>query len=282
MTRNIANILNVYITGTSINLVLEEITEFIARKGNKRNQGTLKDKKSLVVFTPNPEFLVEASENPKFGETLNKGDINIPDGVGLVWAGRILGQPIAERVSGADLVEKLLEVGNEKGWRVGIAGARRGVQSEAEELTKRLQQKYHNVSFVNLDQICHSGLEPESIKIKYHIDSRIRGNDKSVNSKFSILDSKFDLVFACHGMVKQENWILENKEKIDAKVFMGIGGSLDFLAGFSKRAPVWMRSLGLEWLWRGLQKPGHFRRIWRATAVFGWLVVRERVKISNF
>lgn len=88
-------------------------------------------------------------------------------------------------------------------------------------------------------------------------------------------------MLACHGMVKQEEWILENKDKISAKLFIGIGGSLDFLTGFSTRAPQIVRKIGLEWLWRGLTKPGHFKRIWTATVVFPWLIFREKFKIKN-
>lgn len=252
------------------------------------------NKKPLIVFTPNPEFLVEANGDKDFHDLLNKSDINMPDGIGLVWAGKFLGQSIRERVSGADVVERLLEVGNRKWevgrevgvgsgnekhgkWVVGVAGARRGVQSEAEELIKRLGEKYQNIKFVNLD------LDVRSEKWEA---GKEMGNGKSLKSHISLQcpashfqfhtsKSFFNIVFAAHGMKKQENWIWENKDKFNANVMMGVGGSLDFLTGFSKRAPKIIQSIGLEWLWRGLHKPSHFKRIWKATILFGWLVLKQ-------
>jgi len=274
MSLNTVRILGISITSTELVEVLRELTAFMA-----------KPRLGLVVFTPNPEFLVEASEDLRFRELLNRADINLPDGVGLIWASRILGTPIKERVSGADVVEKLLEAGNEGGrwevgggrldkevgskrWMIGIAGARRGEQKEADELVERLQKKYPNITFVNLD------------------DSQFQ------ISNYFALRSKFQIVFACHGMKKQEEWIWENAYgrpssakatagTVKANVFMGIGGSLDFITGFSKRAPLLMRQVGLEWLWRGLQKPEHFCRIWKAVFVFGWLVIKEKFQTLN-
>lgn len=265
MIGNSVEILGIKITGTKLIEVLKEVKEFVAGSRVKKGE--------LVIFTPNAEFLVEARENPEFGKILNQADINIPDGFGLILASRILGSLIKERVSGADLVERLLEMGNElcvvgcgsgvgsggedgrqnKQWIVGIAGARRGDQKEAEELVKRLQNKYPNIKFVNI-----------GVHIRENLPV-IRAN-------------QFQIVLACHGMIKQESWIIENKDKIQASVFIGVGGSLDFLTGFTKRAPVWMRNLGLEWLWRGLQKLGHWRRIWKAIAIFGWLIIKEKFK----
>jgi len=256
MIRNSAQILGVPLTSTSRVTVLEEILNF-------------KAKPKLIIFTPNPEFLVEAAQNPSFQEILSSSDINLPDGFGLVLAGKILGQPISERVSGADLTEQLLEAANKKGemgggkWTIGIVGVRRGVRSEASELIKRLPIKFPNITFVNLDD--------PNYQFQY---SRLR---PAKSAGFGG-QAKFNVVFACQGMEKQEKWILENKDKINAKIFMGIGGSLDFLTGFAKRAPRWMRSFGLEWLWRGLQRPEHWRRIWRATLVFGWMVFKEKLK----
>lgn len=279
MIRNSAHILGVLITSTSASSVLEEILNFEA-------------KTKLVVFTPNPEFLVAAAQNPSFREILNSSDINLPDGFGLVLAGKILGQPISGRISGADLTEQLLKVGNKKGpastspsgarrggetgggkWTIGIVGVRRGVIEESMELIKRLQEKYPNIEFINLDN------KSEIRSAGWRTKSEKNSNDQ--DSKFNIQYSLFNVVLACQGMGKQEKWILENKNKVDTKVFMGIGGSLDFLTGFSKRAPRWMQSFGLEWLWRGLQKPEHFRRIWKAVFVFGWLVIKEKFQTLN-
>lgn len=210
------------------------------------------NKKSLVVFTPNPEFLVEAQRNRDFRDLLNKADINLPDGIGLVWASKLLGRKIERRISGADVVEKILEEGNKVSskFRVGIVGARRGEKKEVGVLLERLGKKYPGVEFVELDKEKEGG---------------------------GLGEGEFNVIFACQGMGRQEEWIWKNREKFPANVFMGIGGSLDFLTGFTKRAPGWMRRWGLEWLWRGFKRPAHFKRIWRATFVFGWEVMKELV-----
>jgi N-acetylglucosaminyldiphosphoundecaprenol N-acetyl-beta-D-mannosaminyltransferase len=165
------------------------------------------------------------------------------DGFGLVLAARLFGQRV-DRISGADTVGQLLKEGDRKKWTVGIVGARRGDAIEIEQLFNRLKEKYPLINFINLD-----------------------------NSE----NLKFEIVFACQGMKKQEEWIWQNRDRIKANVFMGVGGSLDFITGFSQRAPLILRQIGLEWLWRGLQRPSHFKRIWKATFVFGSLVLREKL-----
>ncbi len=246
MTRNTATILGVAINSTSASSLLREILDFMADSSLE---------KKLVIFTPNPEFLVAAQKNAAFKDILNQADINIPDGYGLVCLSRLTGQEIEERVSGADLVEKLLEAGDEKGWTVGVAGARGGDLEESEILVKNLQSRYPGLKIYSLDNLKFKTCLPTG----------------------KISNLKFNMVLACQGMKKQEEWIIANKDKIDSRVFMGVGGSLDFLTGFTKRAPGWMRVIGLEWLWRGLQKPGHWKRIFNAVVVFPLLVVREKL-----
>lgn len=236
--RNIATILGVRINSTSTKQVLGFVAQAIEGKQASR-----------VIFTPNAEFLVAAFKDKEFAQVLNQSDVNVPDGSGLIMLSRLVGQKLPERVSGADLVKALLEIGNQEEWQVGIVGARRGETDEKKELFERLRIKYPKVVFTDLD-----------------------------NPRLKVESSKFKIVFACQGMVKQEKWILENKDKIKANVFIGVGGSLDFLTGFTKRAPGWIQNAGLEWLWRGLTKPGHWKRVWTAVVVFPWLVLREKIE----
>jgi len=235
--------------------VLNAIVELATTQGGRS--------KPTIVFTPNPEFLVEAQKDKDFQDLLNRSDINLVDGFGLVLAGGILKRDVGERISGADVVERLLEEGNQKKWTIGVVGARKGDPDEIIKLFQELRTKYQNIDFVNLDNLDFQ----KSLKIK---------------------NLKFEIVLACHGMKKQEQWIWENAKPsfakasegaVKANVFMGVGGSLDFLTGFSRRAPSTIRRIGLEWLWRGLHKPGHFKRIWKATAVFGWMVLKEKLSL---
>lgn len=242
-TRSIATILGVKINSKPANEVLREILSAT---------NSLRLKKPLVLFTPNAEFLVCATRNPEFRYILNQSDINWSESFGLLLAAKFLGEPVKERVGGATLVKELLKIGNKEKWTIGIVGVRRGDKIETAVLLKSLKKNYPEIVFFNLD-----------------------------DSGFKIKNLKFNIVLACHGMVRQEKWILENKDKIKANVFMGVGGSLDFLTGFTKRAPVWVQKAGLEWFWRGLTKPGHWKRVWTAVGVFPWLVFKEKFQKPN-
>lgn len=214
----------------------------------------IKNREKFFIITPNPEFLVAASRNRKFKKILESADLAIPDGVGLIHASVILGtQPkIKERVSGADVVEELLRIGALENWKIGIVGARRGDKRDIDMVIEELRKKFQVPS------------------TKYQIQAY------ELDEKFT--KTKFDLIFACHGMIKQEEWISKNMNEIDCPVFMGIGGSLDFLTGFTKRAPGIVRKLGLEWLWRLIRNPRrHLGRVFNAVIVFYLLVLRDKV-----
>lgn len=248
--RNTVKILGVSINSSPPDQLLKEILALLDNQSSSTDQFSLNQPR--IIFTPNPEFLVAATRQPEFRQILSQADINWPESFGLVLASWVLNRPLQGRMAGATLVERLLEEGDRQKWRVGIAGARRGVKSEVDQLRQKLKEKYPNLEFYCLDN--------QSAKIK---------------------KLKFKIVFACHGMMKQERWILENKERIKADVFVGVGGSLDFLTGFAKRAPIWVQKAGLEWLWRGFTKPGHWKRIYTAVIVFPLLVLKEALQ-ENF
>jgi N-acetylglucosaminyldiphosphoundecaprenol N-acetyl-beta-D-mannosaminyltransferase len=210
--------------------------------------------KTLIV-TPNPEFIVYAKDHLWFKKLINRAHFAIPDGFGLVLASRFLGQPLKGRVTGSDLVVELLKIAQKEGWSVGLIGSREAVgeeegviKKERQRLVAVLQKKYPRAKIFALED--HPGWQQQ----------------------------KFQLIFACQGMGKQEKWIFEHYRPTKGLVFVGIGGSLDFLTGFAKRAPRWWRQLGLEWLWRGFSRPAHFRRIWVAVFKFSLLVLRSKIR----
>jgi len=231
---NKVKILGVRVDSTSLEEVLRKVSQRIA------------EGKKTVIFTPNPEFLVYATKNISFREILNSADISLPDGIGLVWAAKILGKPLKNRVAGADVVEELLKLANQKGWQVGIVGARGGVEKERRRQIEILQKKYSRARIVALE-------------------------DASLLSTY-----RWHIVFACQGMDKQECWITENLNKIPALVFIGAGGSLDYLTGFVPRAPFFIRKIGFEWLFRLLIQPWRWRRQLNLLK-FIWLVICQRV-----
>jgi len=204
----------------------------------------------FTVVTPNPEFLVTAHRDEDFKKTLGKADLAIPDGVGLVIIPRLMGfRPyLSQRVAGADVVENILSAAAPEGWRIGVAGARRGETHEAKELIERLEVKYRGIEIENLED------------------------------KKDWRNIKYDVIFACQGMGEQEKWIFEYLDKSKSSLYMGIGGSLDFLAGFSARAPILLRTIGFEWLWRLMTRPKtHLVRAYRAFFVFPMLLIKERL-----
>jgi len=246
---NKVKILGVRVDSTSLKEVLNIVAQRIVR-GQK-----------TVIFTPNPEFLVFARENPWFKRLLNSADILLPDGIGLVLAAKILGKPLKGRVAGADLVEELLKLADKKGWRVGVVGARRGIKEEQQQQLEILQKKYPRAKIFLLENM-RSGQEGEKISSK---------------DNFSV----WEIILACQGMGKQEKWIRENLNKIPGLVFIGAGGSLDFLTGFAPRAPLFIRKIGFEWFFRLLAQPWRWRRQ-LALLRFVWLVGRQRLKMNNF
>lgn len=229
------------ILGVSLNST--ELVEVLAEAGKH-----IRERRKFFIVTPNPEFLVLAQADEEFKKILNSADLAIPDGFGLVLASRFLGtKPVLrQKLAGADLTAALLDEARSAGWQVGIVGARKGEINQQKLLVDRLGQRYPGLRVKCLEQAP---------------------------------DRQWDIVFACQGMGEQEKWIARNINRTQAWVFMGIGGSLDFLTGFSRRAPLCWRDLGLEWLWRLLQHPRrHFKRIVKAVVIFNWLVLKEKLK----
>jgi len=217
---------------------MDEVLSFVA--------GKLAGKEKFWIVTPNPEFLTAAWEDKEFKAVLNQADLAIPDGIGLVLASRILKTKplIRKRVAGSDVVEQILQLAPRKRWKIGVVGARKKDEMERKELIKRLRRKYKGLKIETLEE----------------------------TSNWQ--EKNYDIIFACQGMKAQEKWILQNRFKTRAFVFMGIGGSLDFFAGFARRAPIVVRKMKLEWLWRLFTQPWRWRRQLNLLK-FAWLVLKE-------
>ncbi len=208
-------------------------------------------KKDFLVFTPGPEFLVTASKDSEFTKVLNESNLNIPDGVGLGLAG------VRNRITGVDLMIKLLNLAAEKDWSVGLIGGVNGV-------SEKVARKFPKTKF----KYTWSDEEADKIMKHYLIDNTI-----------NISSDNVDLLFVGLGHPKQEKVlfnIVKEKKGIKFKVGMGVGGSFDLIAGTKKRAPKFIQQIGMEWLWRGLQDPKHFVRIWRATGEFVWVLISSK------
>lgn len=199
-------------------------------------EGFLADGKKHYIVTPNPEQIILAQKNSRFKKILNEADLAVPDGIGVVWGSRILGQKLPERVSGVDLLEKLCQKAAQADWKVGLLGGRGLVAVQAgQELKKR---------FKGLKIIFAAAGNPSPV-----YDQKIR---KTL--------PELVLLFVAYGAPKQEEWIKRNRDKIRVKVVMAVGGALEIFAGRQRRAPKVVRKVGLEWFWRLIWQPWRVRR----------------------
>jgi N-acetylglucosaminyldiphosphoundecaprenol N-acetyl-beta-D-mannosaminyltransferase len=207
------------------------------------------------LTTVNPEFVVEAQQDKAFREIINNAALALPDGIGLLKAARFLKTtPLPERVPGSDLVGRLAELSHQKGYRIYFLGAREGV---AEKAIEKLKARYPNLQVAG----CYAG------------SPAIEENEAIVQR---ILPTQPDILLVAYGAPKQDKWIARNLQRLQIPVCIGVGGSFDFIAGKTKRAPPWLRRLHLEWLHRLIMQPWRWRRIWNAVICFSWLVLRSK------
>jgi N-acetylglucosaminyldiphosphoundecaprenol N-acetyl-beta-D-mannosaminyltransferase len=194
-----------------------------------------------AVFTPNVDHVVKAEKHVEFRRAYSRADLCLADGMPIVWASRLLGSPIPEKVSGSDLIVPLARLAAERGWRMFLLGGRPGIAAEAgDKLAREL-----GVQVVGTD-------------------SPIVRPDGSTDHPEQILKrlraARPALLLVALGAPKQELWIDRFAGELRPAVAVAVGGSLDFITGRIERAPAWMSRAGLEWLFRLAQEP---RRMWR-------------------
>lgn len=192
------------------------------------------------IATVNPEFVMKAQADPDFFRVLTEADLCIPDGIGLLWAGRYLGRPIPERVAGSDLVYQIAGLAAVNGWPLFLLGAAPGVAEEAARILKGL---YPGLIIAG----CYAG-SPDPAENEAIV--------RLINA------SQAELLYVAYGAPRQDNWITRNRESLPCvRLALGVGGSLDFITGRSVRAPQWLQRLGLEWLHRLIHEPWRWRRM---------------------
>ena len=193
---------------------------------------------SIQVVTLNPEMVMNTQHNEQLRELIGTSRIITPDGISIVWATRQFKDPVPERITGIDLMERLCAEAPSHSWRVFLLGAAPGV---AEKAAENLRQKYPGIQIAGT----HHG---------YFKD------EESPQIVQTIKDSKTDLLFVGMGAPRQEFWIRQNMWPSGAKVSIGVGGSFDVISGMKKRAPQWVIKLHIEWLYRLLCEPSRFKR----------------------
>jgi N-acetylglucosaminyldiphosphoundecaprenol N-acetyl-beta-D-mannosaminyltransferase len=191
------------------------------------------------VMTPNPEFIMRARRDHAFRSLLDRVDLAPADGVGLKWAARLLDVPIREVVPGSDLVERLAAVAMHTGQRWFLLGAAEGVAAVA---AAKLRERYPGIQIAGT----WSGAPNQE-------------NDEDTCRRIEAV-KPVDLLLVAYGAPRQDEWIARNQPRLRIPVAIGVGGTLDFIAGRSRRPPELVRRLNLIWLFRLVMEPWRWRR----------------------
>ncbi len=275
-----------------LNLEVNALTKVELKDALER---TLQGGKLVKVGKVNTEFLLRSKESPEFAETLANFEYKIADGSGVLWAAKYLSlpvtkvpilrqaqaiwqmvytgaslifvpkyctDPIPERFPGVEALYLMLDVAEKEKAPVYFFGAEKEVLSQAVEAIK---SKFLTLVIAGY----HEGYNYKDEEI---IDD--------------INKSRAKLLIVAHGSPKQEYWIQDHANKLKpVRVAVGEGGSFDFVAGVHKRAPKWMRKIGIEWLYRMFMNKNkttgggsRAKRIWRAVPVFVWTVVSDKIR----
>ncbi|MDF0726047.1 WecB/TagA/CpsF family glycosyltransferase [Cytobacillus sp. S13-E01] len=209
-------------------LSYDEIIEDLKERINKGVQST--------IIAVNPEKVIAGEQNGELKQLINSSTYQIPDGIGILLASKLKGGRITSRVTGVDMMARLVEFASLNNHKVFLYGAKEEVVKTAKN---NLEVKY------------------PGLVISGYANGYVNNQEDLIQS---INDSGAVLLFVAMGSPKQELWIRENMNKLNVKVFQGVGGSFDVFAGHVKRAPAFYRNLGIEWLYRLLKEPKRFKR----------------------
>ncbi|WP_100333179.1 WecB/TagA/CpsF family glycosyltransferase [Bacillus alkalisoli] len=189
------------------------------------------------IVTANPEIVTYANSNKEYKSLINDAHFIIPDGVGIIWAAKILGNPLVQRLPGFELMEELLKLSNDRKYSIYFLGTKPNLIDKAVE---NINTKYPKIKIVGF----HHG----------YFDS------KNSNIADDIARLEPDIVFVGTGFPKQEKWIAQNIHKFNKGIFIGVGGCFNVWAGYTKRAPKPWRDLNLEWAYRIINEPTRLKR----------------------
>ena len=193
----------------------------------------------VMIATANAEMIMRATHDKELKDILNQAALVVPDGAGTVWAAHHLGFEMPERVAGYDLAQELMRRAPEKKRRVYFFGSAPGVADKAKKKAEEL----------------YPGIEIVGTRNGYF------GKSDEEDILEDIREKKPDLLLAALGVPKQEKWLNAHREELGVPLSIGVGGTLDVMAGVMKRAPRWMQRAKLEWLFRGMLQPKRAGRL---------------------
>lgn len=199
----------------------------------------LTDKGAHTIYTPNAEIMMAAQRDAHLKDILKSADLLVADGAGVVLASKLLGRSVPEKVSGIDLIMECFRDFSRKHTRFYLLGSKKGV---AEAAAQNMERDYPGIEIAG----CMDGYFREDEEDE--IISRINASDT-------------DILLVAFGAPRQEKWIDRNKERLNVKACIGVGGSLDILSGKTELAPAFFRRNGLEWLFRLYKEPRRAKRM---------------------
>ncbi|KUG05314.1 n-acetylmannosaminyltransferase [hydrocarbon metagenome] len=190
------------------------------------------------VITLNAEIAYTARQDRQLQTIINSASLVTPDGIGIVWAGRLMGYEIKDRITGIDLIHKVSEKAVNQGWKIYLLGAAPGM---ADKAARNLSGLYPGLQIAGSDHGYHRQEDMEEV---INCINLVRP----------------DILLVALGAPRQEFWINNYKDRLDVPVCIGVGGSFDVIAGVKKRAPDYFIKLNLEWLYRLLSEPARIKR----------------------
>lgn len=200
-----------------------------------------RDGRARVVVTPNVDHVIRLDKAPGLQARYCQADFIFADGMPVIWASRVLGRPLPERVTGSDLFVALCRQAQARRWRVMLLGGMPGTETM---LKARFAQYY-------------PGLDIEIVAPSMRFDPYGAEGDEFARR---VRERDPHLVFACVGLPKQENWALHQAANLPGGIVLCVGAAMEFAIGLQRRAPRWVQKLGMEWAWRLASNP---RRLWR-------------------
>lgn len=215
-------------------------------------------RKPHQVITANPIMVMSALNSVDYMAMMKRAELIVPDGTGVVWAASYVGNPVAERVPGIELIHKLFTVGEQQGWKVYFLGTAPDVIREA---GLRIANQYPELDIVG-------------------VRDGFFGPDQDAEVVEDIRQAAPDLLLVGRSVEGQEPWIDRYKHVLEVPVVIGVGGSFDVIAGKAKRAPVLFQKLRLEWFYRLLKEPKRYKRM-LALPKFAVKVIREKDNVQK-
>ena len=219
----------------------------------EQGRSLLEGSEAAYCVTPNAEMAYEALHDEGFREVLNAASLVLPDGAGVVLGAKILKTPLKQKVAGIEFAQNLLPILEETGKRLFLLGSKPGI---AELAAEKMLEKH--------PKLCVCGTMDGYFK-------------ETADAVRRVNEANADVLYVCLGAPKQENFMHDHARELNVKLMIGLGGTLDGIAGTVKRAPKWMIRLQLEWLYRLIKEPRRIGRMMRLPK-FIFAAIKMRMK----